>query len=521
MSSIISRIPFFLNITKLPCVPDAPLLSRNKSSKYPLLIFSHGLGGNFNAYSAICTALASFGIVCAAPEHRDGSAPISLIRTADGQTAAKIPYQRHPHAPTAKILNARNAQLRIRLWEFEQLYTVLTSFNEGQNFSNYAAQGKTPSLSLKHELDLRPGHVTWAGHSFGACTAVQFVKSVYYHQSLPSLEGTGFENDLDKRPLLKATENIDLVQQVTPESPMVLLDLWTMPLRGELTSWLWEKPLPCYDRKVTDGTSSPPTNVVAVVSSEFYKWTELLNRFKATLSARPAEAMAILENRTAAETSRHEPGPAKPDLQRIATPGKTLPPAVEEPEETLSRPPRRDKQDEEIKSVRPKDADQESKRGMQPPSEPDSSSTHTPSDYSAQNSRTSSPSPSTSTRDSNSTSASSLQPQSFDIKRSNTPSPLDPHLYHIPNTAHLSQSDFGVLFPNVTRYLMNAENPVETIQLNVRAILAVLRGVGFDVEPYHDEHEKKREIGDGDGDGVDPIMTDECNEVRFVRVPIH
>ena len=165
VSSFISILPSLLNMTNMTCVADSPLLPREASSKYPLLIFSHGLGGNFNAYSAVCTALASFGIVCAAPEHRDQSAPMSIIRSADGRKSKTIPYQKHPHAPTAKVLNARNAQLRIRLWELEQLFTVLTGLNDGQSYSNYAVAGTKIKSGppLKNVLDLRPGarHLGW------------------------------------------------------------------------------------------------------------------------------------------------------------------------------------------------------------------------------------------------------------------------------------------------------------------------------------------------------------------------
>ncbi|KIW31119.1 uncharacterized protein PV07_02797 [Cladophialophora immunda] len=660
VSSLISLIPFLINMTNIPAVADAPLLQRDPSSKYPLVVFSHGLGGNFNAYSAVCAALASFGIVCAAPEHRDGSAPISPIRSADGRKATTIPYQKHPHAPTTKVLNARNAQLRIRLWELEQLFTVLTSFNEGKTFSNYTAvrSKSKPGPSLKDALDLRPGHVTWAGHSFGACTTVQFVKSVYYHEFLPSLKGTEFENDLDYRPLYKPADNSDLVKQITPESPVILLDLWAMPLRAGLTKWLWEKPLPCYHRRSTDGQSHPPTNVVAIISSEFYKWPELLNRMKATLSARPAEAMYTLEKREAARSVKLQ---QKSEPQLVATPGDKLPPDVREPEITSRRgfeanrgadlesddgdelfvtpfatpgeefsldkvmTNRRsgfeawrggglDANDVDIDAEREIDGEsmRDPARQPLPESEPEdedddvpgsieldspfdgeaeadseitsasrsstssnvTTSSASPSDStsslstpasSIQLSRTSSPSP-TCDSVSSTTSTSDIEvkattissgvngPDSdkFDLSFSpfsllpldlpklsvapnpNTPSPSDPHLYLIPNTAHLSQSDFGVLFPNVTRYLMNAESPVETIRLNVRAMLGVMRNMGLDVEGYRDDcvrekrkaqaHPRREEEVEDDcdeHDRVDPILTERCKEERFLRVDLY
>jgi platelet-activating factor acetylhydrolase len=46
---------------------------------FPLLMFSHGLGGSRTAYSSLCSEFASYGFVVCAVEHRDGSGPRTFI----------------------------------------------------------------------------------------------------------------------------------------------------------------------------------------------------------------------------------------------------------------------------------------------------------------------------------------------------------------------------------------------------------------------------------------------------------
>lgn len=60
---------------------------------------------------------------------------------------------------------------------------------------------------------------------------------------------------------------------------------------------------------------------------------------------------------------------------------------------------------------------------------------------------------------------------------------------------------------------MNAESPEETIALNVRAVLGVMRNVGLEVARHRYKHDQEEE-------DEDEILTDRCKEERFVRVEL-
>lgn len=57
----------------------------------------------------------------------------------------------------------------------------------------------------------------------------------------------------------------------------------------------------------------------------------------------------------------------------------------------------------------------------------------------------------------------------------------EPHFFYVERSAHLSQSDFGILFPWLMRQVYKSEEPERALRLNRRAILQVLRANGVPV----------------------------------------
>ncbi|OTB05191.1 hypothetical protein M426DRAFT_319998 [Hypoxylon sp. CI-4A] len=82
----------------------------------------------------------------------------------------------------------------------------------------------------------------------------------------------------------------------------------------------------------------------------------------------------------------------------------------------------------------------------------------------------------------------------------------EPHFFYVEKSAHLSQSDFGVLFPWLMRRYYRSEEPERALRLNRRALLQVLRVNGVPVArtwcaDLVDGALVSKVLDGGDGDG--------------------
>ncbi|SPO06839.1 related to acetylhydrolase [Cephalotrichum gorgonifer] len=312
LASMFSYLPRHLYHTTIPASKNAPVLPpTTATARWPLIIFSHGLGGSRNAYSHVAGSLASHGAIVVCTEHRDGSAVTSFIRDTAAPTSSSasassssqsappspspspsltpparskgsrfsrpsstrpsrpsrtVPYSRISHDVTPEMYTAREAQLRIRLWEVALIYESLVAIDRAGDAAVTNLNASTTTLAgLKGAMDLEPGKVVFSGHSFGSATTIQLLKSTYYADS-PALQEM-------KHPLFVPAESCALRAQITERTPAILLDLWATPLLGPSSAPLLNLPLPAY-APVPDAPGGAA--VLAILSEAFYGWSSHL-----------------------------------------------------------------------------------------------------------------------------------------------------------------------------------------------------------------------------------------------------
>lgn len=424
MAAGLSYLPQQLYYIKLRAHRNAKLLDPPTSSgRWPVTVFSHGLAGSRNAYSYVCGDLASNGMIVIALDHRDGSSPIQYVRGTVGEESKCVYPEKISHEPCDEVYQARDRQLRIRLWEISMAYEALMKIDGGQELENLDSN---TSLDRKERVEVlwqfdgkmdihRAGKVTWCGHSFGAVTMTQLLKSVFYSSERPADEG---------KPLITPNADAAILHQVMPESPTLLLDMWGLPLQSPDQVFLWNRPLPSY---ATGGPKG--ANVLSVLSEAFNNWEDNLNINKHIIAA-PSRS----RRPSAAPRLTREKGKLLPAWARLRdqSPGHDSGYVSHD-----SRSPARSLTRQRSRAS-----------GLSSPSQ-------APSSQAAMSSKTSP----------------DRLSQSSD----------GPHMFFVQRSQHFNQSDFGILFPWIAKRFTKAEEPERILELNTRAMVQVIRGAGIEV----------------------------------------
>jgi platelet-activating factor acetylhydrolase len=213
--------------------PGIPPPGEPETPCFPLLIFSHGLGGTRTTYSSVCGEFASYGFVVVALEHRDGSGPRTFINLPKGKEKLaragegvdvneedrKKGYSRMdyvfpkgnkrdtmPGNKQGVDSELRAAQIQLRLAEIEEAYHVMTLIHDGEgmrieqaNLRNKCDGAKGGSRRALKGIDWQAWkgryhlqQVTMLGHSFGAATTIEVLR----HQDRFTCVGQGIIYDI-------------------------------------------------------------------------------------------------------------------------------------------------------------------------------------------------------------------------------------------------------------------------------------------------------------------------------------
>ncbi|KAL7419106.1 hypothetical protein Q5752_005942 [Cryptotrichosporon argae] len=174
---------------KFPAYQRAPLLAPPPNEtggreRWPLVIWSHGVGCSRLFYTEICGQLASHGFVVAAVEHRDGTGPSATVTAANGETKdvdfirwkdidwPDLPPDEQPTTDNT----LRHDQLAVRLAEFDATLAAVRSLVSG-DFGDGAACRLLASRTVdwskwRDAVQVADGKVVYAGHSFGGTAAI-------------------------------------------------------------------------------------------------------------------------------------------------------------------------------------------------------------------------------------------------------------------------------------------------------------------------------------------------------------
>ncbi|CRK33244.1 hypothetical protein BN1723_003928 [Verticillium longisporum] len=207
ITSMFTKLPAFRNASLATQWPrdvmatDGVSPGRREKPRFPIIIFSHGLGGSRTMYSSICGELASYGFMVIAVEHRDGSGARTYVNLpaeqelSETESEANLNVSDHycvdylfpkdnaqdtsPHNARGVDTELRTAQIDMRMAEMEEAFHVISLINDGKgsavSATNLRRQGNVASSSQglggirwdNWTGRMLTNNMTVMGHSFG------------------------------------------------------------------------------------------------------------------------------------------------------------------------------------------------------------------------------------------------------------------------------------------------------------------------------------------------------------------
>ncbi|KAJ3341612.1 Platelet-activating factor acetylhydrolase [Gonapodya sp. JEL0774] len=259
-ASYVGIYPAFA-FTSIPAFINAPVLNSPEHSKFPVIIFSHGLAGNRTMYSDLCGEMASRGAVVLALEHHDGSATAAEV--AGGEV---IYYHRYPFPESNHIacfaIRGRDTMHRMR--EAHAALWVVWCLNHGSGFDNLAKSSDFDYAQFRGRLDM--SQLVMSGHSFGGTTVMSMLaaQDVMMEKVDPASATQSNENGIeDENGTVHPRGWLGLGSKVRFVAGIVF-DPWMLPVAR----------LP-----------SPDAVPILCINSETFHWTDNLRRMRPLFSA--------------------------------------------------------------------------------------------------------------------------------------------------------------------------------------------------------------------------------------------
>ncbi|CCD65415.1 Platelet-activating factor acetylhydrolase homolog 2 [Caenorhabditis elegans] len=205
------------------CIENAQMST--KCDKWPIVVFSHGLGGSRTFYSTYCTSLASHGYVVAAVEHKDHSACWTYQLTEKNGELVEQPIKIKLIEKNEKNeFKIRNQQVGKRVTECVKALNVLEQLNLGTVPEKVLIGNDYNWAQFKNKLVMSSASVI--GHSFGGATSLassayttDFQKAIVFDGWMYPLDST--QQEQAKQPTLflnvgdwQWNENLDVMKKI-------------------------------------------------------------------------------------------------------------------------------------------------------------------------------------------------------------------------------------------------------------------------------------------------------------------
>jgi len=175
-SKMSNKLLEFLSNRNHPCRINAEPLANDT---FPIVLFSHGLGGCMEMYSQLCAQIASQGFWVVALEHEDGSGAF-----AENDQGDEVPYKRPDDSPYSreKVLNFRRPFLKKRVDETTNALDYILSVKHSSRGDDCVAD-MDPQLKKVLQAADRSKGVSLLGHSFGGASMVMTVREYQSRQA--------------------------------------------------------------------------------------------------------------------------------------------------------------------------------------------------------------------------------------------------------------------------------------------------------------------------------------------------